>query len=302
MCSEPVARIEYDILDNVVRCMQSSPDDAYWARRLIDLVRDPVTATRLRPHIVTAIGRWASHDPSFFVHEKYLSEQLAVWAWSREILEDLDRALRLEDASLTHLIMGRLWLAARRPPEDMPEFYARAALHLREVGEHLRFGAWHEAMCEALSVADPDELARSASEILNGAPPSARDRALLAILRGAARTGNWSLYDQHRAQYGLFDEDPATRMNSELSRLDGLRAEYELVHGTSFRDPRPSAMPTKPSETMSVRERAALASRPSLKSAMPSLVQLFERTGRSKAQHLAASLDETLRPKSRPRG
>lgn len=230
MCCEPVARIELDVLDNVVRAMNASPDDAYWARRLIDLVRDPVTASRLRPHLVTAVRRWAAHDPSFFVHERWLSEQLAVWAWPRELLEDLDAQLVLEDASLAHFIMGRLWLAARRPPEDMPAFYARAVGHLRQVEQRLQVGAWHEAMCEALSVAEPDELSRRASEILDVAAPSARERALLAILRGAARAGNWELYDAHRHAYGSLDPE-ATRMDSEIARYDGMRAEHALVHG-----------------------------------------------------------------------
>ena len=222
-----VTRIEYDLLDDVVRAMTAAPDDAYWARRLVDLVRDPVAATRLRSHIVTAVARWVAHDPSFFVHERYLSEQLAVWAWPREVLEDLDAELKLEDRSLTHLVMGRLWLEARRPPEDVPEFYARAARHLREVEPRLQIGTWHEAMCEALGVADPDELARRADAILDTAAPSARDRALLAILRGAARAGNWALYDAHRRAYGALDHEGG-RMDSELVRLDGQRAEQSL--------------------------------------------------------------------------
>jgi hypothetical protein len=285
MCCEPVTRIEYDVLDNVVRAMLASPNDAYWARRLLDLVRDPMTATRLRPHLVVAVQQWAAHDPSYFVHERYLSEQLAVWAWSRELLEDLDAKLQLEDPSLTHLIMGRLWLAARRPPADMPEFYARAAAHLRKVEDRLRVGAWHEAMCEALSVADPAELATNAARILDLAPPLARDRALLAILRGAARAANWDLYDQHRRQYGALlprsddDTDSSVRTDSEITRLDGMRAEHQLIR------PRASSpLPTKPLPSTRVRLRP---SRPTLASAMPSLAQLFEAT--------------TVRPPSRPR-
>jgi hypothetical protein len=247
MCSEPVARIEYDVLDNVVRAMTAAPDDAYWARRLVDLVRDPVAALRLRAHLVSAVKRWAEHDPSFFVHERYLSEQLAVWAWPREVLEELDAKLRLDDQSLTHLIMGRLWLEARRPPEDMPEFYARAARHLREVEPRLQVGAWHEAMCEALSVADPNELARRARAILDSAAPSARDRAILAILRGAARAGDWELYDAHRRAYGVLEHEVG-RLDSELVRLDGERAEQRLGDRSpvpSFKRVRLPALPVQ---------------------------------------------------------
>lgn len=237
-CRSDVGRrptlIEYDLVDEVVRAMNDSPDDVYWARRLIDLVRDPATASRLRPHIVAAVRRWAAHDPSFFIHERWLSEQLAVWAWPKEVLEDLDAQLVLEDASLTHFVMGRLWLAARRPPEDVPEFYARAVAHLRQVEMRLQVGTWHEAMCEALGVADPDELARSARNILDGAAPSARERALLAILRGAARAGKWDLYDAHRRAYGSLDPE-AARMDSEIARYDGMRAEHALVDGRGKR-------------------------------------------------------------------
>ncbi|MBX3223179.1 MAG: hypothetical protein KF795_21890 [Labilithrix sp.] len=239
---------ERDVLDEVVRAMTDAPRDAYWARRLLDLVRDPVVATRLRSHIVTAVQRWAAHDPSFFVHERYLSEQLAVWAWPREVLEDLDAKLALDDSSLTHLVMGRLWLEARRPPEDMPQFYARALRHLREVAPRLQVGAWHEAMCEALGVADPAELALRAGAILETVASSDRDRVLLAILRGAARTGDWALYDAYRRAYGAGDTDGARR-NSELVRLDGQRAEQLLAKQAivpSFRRARPPA--PKPAE------------------------------------------------------
>lgn len=225
-----VVRIELDVLDDVVRAMKRAPRDAYWARRLLDLVRDPATATRMKSQLVDAIQCWADHDPSFFIHERYLSEQLAVWAWPREVLEELEQRLRLADPSLTHFVMGRLWLEARRPPEDMPEFFGRALRHLREVEPNLRVGTWYEAMCEALGVADPDELARSADVILVTAPPSARDRALLAILRGAARAANWELYDAHRRSYGALEPDGVPRMNSEIVRLDGIRAEQSLRH------------------------------------------------------------------------
>ncbi len=227
-----VARVEYDLVDNVVRAMNSAPADAYWARRLLDLVRDPVMAMQLRSQIVIAVQRWVAHDPSFFVHERYLSEQLAVWAWPKEVLEELDAKLCLDDASLTHLVMGRLWLEARRSPDEMPELYARAARHLREVEPRLQIGAWHEAMCEALGASDPDELAHRARAILESVAESARDRALLAILRGAARGGNWALYDEHRRAYDAFDADGVTRMNSELARLDGERAEQSLVRSS----------------------------------------------------------------------
>ena len=218
---------ELDVIDDVVRAMTDAPEDAYWARRLFDLVRDPVVATRLASQIVLAVQRWAAHDPAFFVHERYLSEQLAVWAWPREVLEELDEKLELADRSLTHLVMGRLWLEARRPPEDMVDFYGRAARHLGEVEPRLQVGAWHEAMCEALGVADPADLARRADAILATVASADRDRALLAILRGAARAGNWELYDAHRRAFGA-SEAEGERRNSELVRLDGRRAEQEL--------------------------------------------------------------------------
>jgi hypothetical protein len=235
---ENVVRIEYDVLDNVVRSMKAAPYDAYWARRLLDLIRDPVAASRYKHEIARAVSCWAMKDPSFFIHEQYLSEQLAVWAWPKSVLEEIDANLRVgrlgagpqerEDDSLRHFIMGRLWLEARRPPEDMPDFYARAARHLREVEPRLQVGAWHEAFCESLGVADPDELARRAGDILVSAAPAARDRAVVAILRGAARTANWELYDEHRRNYGIFDPE-SSRMNSEIIRYDGLRAEHAVT-------------------------------------------------------------------------
>ena len=217
--------MSFNPLDEVLLQVDASPTDAYWARRLLDLVREPGTAARLRAQIVKAVQLWVAHDPTFFVHERYLSEQLAVWTWPREILEDLDSQLVLEDPSLRHLVLGRLWLEARRPPKDMLEFYQRAAKHLSCVDAHLQIGAWHEAFCEALGVTDPDTLARRALEILASASPERRERSLLAILRGAARTANWDLYDSHRRLYGA---DETTRRDSEIIRLDGQRAELSL--------------------------------------------------------------------------
>lgn len=214
-----VASSERDVLHDVIRNLHASPEDAYWARRLFDLVRDPATATRVRHHLVLAVQRFAQRDPSFFVHERYLSEQLAVWAWPREVLDALEERLVLEDESMRHLVLGRLWLEARRPPEAMAEFYARAARHLAEVGDHLRLGAWHEAYCEALSVADAHELGARAKELLDSVVQESRERVILAILRGAARIADWDLYDTHRIAYGGLNP------SSEISRLDAARAE-----------------------------------------------------------------------------
>ena len=214
-----------DPIDEILQRMEASPTDAYWARRLLDLVRDPGTAARLRSEIVRAVQCWVTRDPSFFVYERYLSEQLAIWTWPREILEDLDAQLVHEDESPRHIVLGRLWLEARRPPKDMLDFYARAAKHLALVEPHLQRGAWHEAFCEALGVTDPDTLATRALGLLESAAPERRERALLAILRGAARTANWDLYDSHRRLYGA---DETTRRDSEIIRLDGQRAELSL--------------------------------------------------------------------------
>jgi hypothetical protein len=221
-----VASSERDVLHDVVRQLHASPDDAYWARRLFDLVRDPITATRMRHHLVLAVERFAVRDPAFFAHERYLSEQLAVWSWPRDVLDELEQRLNLADPSLTHLVLGRLWLEARRPPEAMAELYAKAAKHLAAVGDHLRIGAWHEAMCEALSVADACALAERANSILASVAEDSRERVVLAILRGAARIADWPLYDRHRMEYGGINP------SSEVSRLDGLRAEEILTHRT----------------------------------------------------------------------
>ena len=218
-----IAMTERDVLHDVIRSLHAFPDDAYWARRLFDLVRDPVTATRARHHLALAVQRFAQRDPAFFVHERYLSEQLAVWAWPREVLEALEERLSLADPSMTHFVLGRLWLEARRPPEAMGEFYARAVRHLAAVGEHHRLGVWHEAMCEALSVADPSELGARARQILESVAEASRERVIMAILRGAARIADWELYDTHRRAYA------SPNPSSEISRLDEARAEEAIL-------------------------------------------------------------------------
>lgn len=241
-----VASSERDVLDDVIRKLHASPEDTYWARRLFDLVRDPVTATRVRHHLVLAVERFAERDPAFFVHERYLSEQLAVWAWPREVLDGLEERLSLGDPSMLHLVLGRLWLEARRPPESMAEFYGRAARHLSQVKGHLRLGAWHEAYCEALSVADPRELGRQAKDILASVLEESRERVILAILRGAARIADWELYDAHRATYVT-----ETGPSSELSRLDAVRAEEAL--SARRHPPEAITIPAPASETKTVR-------------------------------------------------
>lgn len=241
MCMKPVTRggtqcvvasSERDVLDDVIRNLHAS-EDAYWARRLFDLVRDPATALKARHHLVLAVQRFAQRDPAFFVHERYLSEQLAVWAWPREVLDALEERLELEDPSMRDLVLGRLWLEARRPPESMAEFYGRAARHLSEVEDHLRLGAWHEAYCEALSVADAAELGARAPEILASVAEESRERVILAILRGAARIADWDLYDTHRTHYS------GVNPSSEISRLDAARAE-EAFHMQPAADRQPT--------------------------------------------------------------
>lgn len=219
---ESVAGSDRSVLDDVVRALHANPDDTYWARRLFDLVRDPATAVTMHDHLVLAMQRFAARDRAFFIHERYLSEQLAIWAWPRGVLDDLEEFLDLGDASMTHFVLGRLWLEARRPPESTREFSARAAHHLREVSPKHRVGAWHEAICEALSVLDPHELGNRASAILSTVAEQNRERVILAILRGAARISDWELFDRHRKAYsGMV---PC----SEIARLDQLRAEETL--------------------------------------------------------------------------
>lgn len=223
------ARVDRDPLDTALAALAAAPSDAYWARRLVDLVRDPMAAWRYRTHVATAVCTWVRQDVSFFVHERYLSEQLAAWAWPREIFDELEVILQLEERSLTHFVMGRLWLEARRTPTDLPEFYGHAARHLLAVAAPFRTGAWAESAAEALSVANPKELARRANEILGAASPLAHERALLAVLRGAARAGDWKLYDAHRRSYESAAPDGGLRSNSELEELDGKRAEQNMV-------------------------------------------------------------------------
>lgn len=222
-------RVDRDPLDTALQALAAAPNDAYWARRLVDLVRDPMQAWRYRTHVANAVCTWARQDVSFFVHERYLSEQLAAWAWPREVFDELEVILQLEERSLTHFVMGRLWLEARRTPTDLPEFYGHAARHLLAVAAPFRSGTWAESVAEALSVANPKELARRASEIILATSPTAHERVLLAILRGAARAGDWKLYDAHRRSYEATDPDGGLRANSELAELDGQRAEQNMV-------------------------------------------------------------------------
>jgi hypothetical protein len=241
-----------DPLAEVLEAVEASPDDAYWARRLIDLVRDPMLAWRLRTHLAVAVRAWVSHDVSFFVHERYLSEQLAVWAWPREVLDELDLTLALDNPSLTHLVLGRLWIEARRSSEELSAFYVRAARHLREVAPPFRGDLWAEAMSEALGVSDPKELALRADEILGAASPASRERTLLAILRGAARAGDWALYDAHRRTYVATAVDHTHGPNQELAELDTQRAESNLVRRSTL----PDVSVTEPGgEVTSVRAR-----------------------------------------------
>ena len=148
---------------------------------------------------------------------------------------------------MRRLVLGRLWLEARRPPEAMAEFYARAAGHLSEVGEHLRLGAWHEAYCEALSVVNPRELGERAREILDSVVEESRERVVLAILRGAARIADWDLYDTHRMAYG--GENPS----SEIARLDAARAEESLSLQRRFVSSAAITLPAPSSERETVR-------------------------------------------------
>lgn len=217
-----------DPLDEVIEAVTAAPDDAYWSRRLVDLVRDPMTAWLYRTHLAQAVRTWIERDVAFFIHEGYLSEQLAVWAWPREVFDELEVTLRLEAPSLTHLVLGRLWLEARRSPEDVPEFYANAARHLRKVSPGYQIGAWSESLCEALAVVDTKELARRANEILERASDARHERTLLAILRGAARAGAWDLYDAHRRSYAPLGPDGGLAPNGEIAELDMQRAERNM--------------------------------------------------------------------------
>ena len=129
--------------------------------------------------IVLAVERFAKCDPMFFVHARYLSEELAVWSWPREVLDELEARLDLDDPSLRHFILGRLWLEARRPRAAVAEFCDRAAEHFAAVEGRLRIGMWHESVREALGAADATPPAQ-ARLTLPALASSGRRRSLAA--------------------------------------------------------------------------------------------------------------------------
>lgn len=209
----------------VLEAFAEDPQDPYWARRLLEEHRDEAPG-EFRSQIAQAVATWVSYDPAWFVHAIGLTHATHCFAWPKDLLPEIEGLLTLRDASLRHLIMGRLWWEAKLRRANDPEFATRAVAHFLEVEEHHKFGKYYEELGEALAVADPAQLEALADTLLASVPGYGVPTARQTLLEGAARAENWSAYDRHRAEYRKLQERGWTRGHNdcEVLNLDGLTA------------------------------------------------------------------------------
>jgi hypothetical protein len=146
--------------------------------------------------------------------------------WPKDLLEEIETLVTLENGSVRHFVLGRLWWAARLRRQDDSEFAKRAVDHFRQVDESYRFGTYHEELAEALVVVHPEQLEAYAESLLASVPGYSLANARRTLLEGAARTENWDAYDRHRAPYREMQEYRQTQGHTdcEVLNLDGLVA------------------------------------------------------------------------------
>jgi hypothetical protein len=209
-----------------VAAFDREPTSPYWARRLLEVAHDPQAVARLGPRHVEAFLCWASFDPWFFARTRSLTMHLPAFEWPKDLLVEIDRRLSLPDASLARLVKGRLWHSAKLRRQDDPEFDSHAAGHFLAVDERLRDHTYYEELCESLAAGSYERLKRFAGTMLDTVPSFSLPRALIVVMRGAARASDWPFYDAHRARYRGLQEEAKTRGHDDCGvlNLDGLRA------------------------------------------------------------------------------
>jgi len=222
-------------LSAVARAARTNPKNPYWARRLLEDLHEEAAVATYRPQVIQAFVTWASHDPSWFVHAIGLTRETFCFGWPKDLLAEVESRFELEDASLKHLILGRLWWAARLRRSEDPEFATRAMAHLEQVGEQLRVGKYYEELGEALAVAAPAKLEGLAERMLSTAPWYNVASIRRTLLEGAARTADWDAYDRHRTAFAELWKGRQGRSLDYCAvlNLDGLAAlargrEHEL--------------------------------------------------------------------------
>jgi hypothetical protein len=216
---------------NVHAAMQAlvqDPDDAYWSRRLLEVASDPPEGA-LRDALTRAFVTWASHDPAWFASEGAVSMAVHAWGWPYEMLEQIEERIAIEDSSLRHLVLGRLFHAARvgRDEKERRKVARRAAHHLARVKDPFRVSKLLAELADALSYTDPAALLAGGDDLLAGTSgPFDFAGVLVSLLEAAAATDDWAAYDRYRRVYQQVQDGKATRrgVGPAVLNLDGLRA------------------------------------------------------------------------------
>jgi len=223
-------------LTAVAEMFASDPKDAYWGRRLLEELRDDATIHEHRWLVARAFAAWASHDPGWFTSALSFIPATHCFGWPKDLLEEVESLLVLEDRSLGHLILGRLWWAAKlRRAYDL-DFARRAVAHFQLV-EHRHMGGKYQAeLSEALVFTDPAELEARSDIFLASVPSYSTAAARQTLLEGAARAADWAAYDRHRQALRDLKAGGQTGAHDDCAvlNLDGLTA---LARGGGERIP-----------------------------------------------------------------
>jgi len=209
-----------NLLAMVAARFEEDPQDAYWGRRLLEELRDEATVLKYATQTVSAFVAWAAHDPIWFVYAVGLTRETHCFSWPKAILLDVEAAFVLTEPSLRHLILGRLWWAAKLRRNDDPEFASRALAHFRAVDEPYRLGRFHKELGETLSVADPTMLEPLGKTVLAKTPAYGIAGVLETLMEGAVRARNWEAYERHRAAYSDLQRKGQTRPHDDCAVLD----------------------------------------------------------------------------------
>lgn len=215
-----------EMLRAVVDAYEQQPDDVYWCRRLLAECVDERDIAEHRALVAPACATWISFDPAWFVHAIAFHGEVHSHLWPKDLLEEIESLLTLENASLKHLILGRLWWEARLRREEDGVFAERAAEHFRRVEPLYQIGRFHELFGEALALVDPAQLEAHAPTFLASVSPFGLANARHTLLEAAARAKNWAAYDDHRALYRSMQDVGHTHghLDCRVLDLDGVVA------------------------------------------------------------------------------
>jgi hypothetical protein len=226
-----------DHIRAIVQAFDGDPSDAYWARRLLEVMLAPSEVAAYQERLVQAIGTLADYDPALLVHSQPYDVTKTFW-WTTEILDAVEARLDAREP-VRHWIVGRLWWVTGSA--ESKELRAQRAMrHLLQVeigdGGMTRALHWpHLARLveDVLAALTSDALDDVVGELIRTRGGTFRATEWLRLLADLADAQHWHAFGVRRPVYASLQRLDATTAaeDDRVAALDALHAAELTTRG-----------------------------------------------------------------------